>query len=131
MEIGDKLPELVKAITQQGIRRYANAAGDFNPIHVDAEFAKGTPFKGTIAHGFYVFAFLSELMMRSFGKRWTNGGRVDVRFKRPVRPGDTITLRAILSDRKIVGDRSHVVFDVVWKNQEQDVVLSGTASVPE
>ena len=131
MEIGDKLPELVKHITQEGIRRYANATGDFNPIHVDAEFAKGTPFKGTIAHGFYAFAFLSELMMRSFGKRWTNGGRVDVRFKRPVKPGDTITLRAILSDRKIVGDRSHVVFDIVWKNQEQDVVLSGTASVPE
>lgn len=131
MEIGEKLPELVKDITQEGINRYANATGDFNPIHVDEEFARGTPFKGTIAHGFYIFAFVSELMMRSFGKRWTNGGRVDVRFKRPVRPGDTITLRAILADREIAGGLSWLVFDMVWENQMEQPVLSGRVSIPE
>ena len=75
MEIGEKLPELVKNITQESINRYAGAAGDFNPIHVDEEFAKGTPFGGTIAHGFYIFAFLSELMTDNFGRKWTGGGR--------------------------------------------------------
>ena len=131
MEIGEKLPELVKNITQEGINRYADAAGDFNPIHVDEEYAKNTPFKGTIAHGFYIFAFLSELMTREFGRRWINGGCVDVRFKRAVRPGDTITLKAILSDREIIDGRPRLVFDVVWENQKQEPVLLGKASVPE
>jgi len=131
MEIGEKLPELVKDITQERISRYANATGDFNPIHVDEEFARGTAFKGTIAHGFFIFAFLSELMTRMFGKRWINGGRTDVRFKRPVRPGDTITLRAILADREIAGGLSRLVFDVVWENQMEQTVLSGRVSVPE
>ena len=131
MEIGEKLPELVKNITQEGINRYADAAGDFNPIHVDEEFARSTPFKGTIAHGFYVFAFLSELMTCQFGKRWVHGGRVDVRFKRPVRPGDTITLKAILADHEVIDGRSRLVFDVIWENQEQEPALMGKASVPE
>ena len=131
MEIGEKLPELIKAISQEGINCYGDAAGDFNPIHVDEEFARGTSFNGTIAHGFYIFAFLSELMMRSFGKKWTNGGRVDVRFKRPVRPGDTITLRATLVDREFRGSRSRLVFEVVWNNQRQETVISGKVSVSE
>ncbi len=131
MDIGDKLPELVKDISQENINRYAGAAGDFNPIHVDEEFARGTPFKGTIAHGFYVFAFLSELMMRSFGKKWTDGGCVDVRFKRPVRPGDTITLRLTLADRQLVEDHSRLIFDAVWENQVQETVISGNVSVLE
>jgi acyl dehydratase len=131
MKTGDKLPELVKEVTQEGIGRYASAAGDFNPIHVNEEFAKGTPFKGTIAHGFYVFAFLSELMMRNFGKRWTNGGCVDVRFKRPVRPGDTITLRMTLTDREFVEGRFRLIYDAVWENQIKEPVIVGRVSVPE
>ena len=131
MEIGEKLPDLVKDVTQETINLYADATGDFNPIHVDEEFAKTTAFKGTIAHGFYVFAFLSELMMRSFGKKWISGGFTDVRFKKPVRPGDTITLRATLADRDITAGRSMLVFDVVWENQSQEPVLVGKASVPE
>jgi 3-hydroxybutyryl-CoA dehydratase len=131
MEIGERLPELVKEISQEGINRYAEATGDFNPIHVDEEFAKNTSFQGTIAHGFYIFAFLSELMMRTFGKRWTDSGQVDVRFKRPVRPGDTITLRATLVDREWKGNHSRLVFDIGWENQRQEMVISGKVSVPE
>ena len=131
MEIGEKLPELVKVITQESINGYADATGDFNPIHVDEEFATDTPFGGTIAHGFYIFAFLSELMTGNFGRKWTDGGRVDVRFKRPVKPGDTITLGASLVEREFVDGHSRLVFDIVWENQLQEPVLLGRTSVPE
>jgi len=131
MEIGDKLPELVKEVTQESINLYADATGDFNPIHVDDEFAKTTPFKGTIAHGFFIFAYLSELMTKQFGKKWISGGATDVRFKKPVRPGDTITLRATLSDKKVKNNCSMLVFDVVWENQMHEPVIVGKASVPE
>jgi len=131
MEIGERLPELVKEITQEGINAYADATGDFNPIHVDEDFAGGTPFKGTIAHGFYIFGFLSELMTGHFSKRWTNSGRVDVRFKRPVRPGDTIRVKAALADRETIQDCDYLVFDLVWENQMLDPVIEGKAFIAE
>ena len=131
MVIGETLPELVKEITQESINAYADASGDFNPIHVNEEFAKDTPFKGTIAHGFYIFGFLNELMTRHFGKRWVNGGHVDVRFKKPVRPGDTITVKAVLAGREMRGDHGYLVMDVVWENQMGEPVIAGKAFVLE
>jgi 3-hydroxybutyryl-CoA dehydratase len=129
MEIGDRLLELVKEISQESINAYAEATNDFNPIHVDESFAKGTAFKGTIAHGFYIFGFVSELMTRYFGKRWTNGGHVDVRFKKPVRPGDTVTVKAIVAGREMKEGRSFLVVDVVWENQLKEPVITGKVFV--
>ena len=131
MTVGKTLPELVKEISQKSINNYAEATGDFNPIHVDEEFAKDTPFKGTIAHGFYILGFLSELMTRQFGKAWVQGGSLDVRFKKPVKPGDTITVRAKLVDRRTIKDQSHLVFDAVWENQMKEPVIMGRAFVRE
>jgi 3-hydroxybutyryl-CoA dehydratase len=129
MEKGDRLPEVVKEIGQESMNAYAEATNDFNPIHVDEAFAKETPFKGTIAHGFYIFGFVSELMTRHFGKRWTNGGHVDVRFKKPVRPGDTVTVKAIVAGREMKEGRSFLVLDVVWENQLKEPVITGQAFV--
>jgi 3-hydroxybutyryl-CoA dehydratase len=129
METGDRLPELVKEISQESMNAYAEATNDFNPIHIDEAFAKETPFKGTIAHGFYIFAFVSELMTRHFGKRWTNGGHVDVRFLKPVRPGDTITVKATVSGQEMKEGRSFLVLSVVWENQLKEPVIAGQAFV--
>jgi len=129
MEKGDRLPELVKEISQESMNAYAEATNDFNPIHVDEAFAKETAFKGTIAHGFYIFGFVSELMTRHFGKRWTNGGQVDVRFLKPVRPGDTITVKATVAGREMKEGRSFLVVDVVWENQLKEPVIIGKAFV--
>ena len=129
--IGNKLPDLVKQVSQESINRYAEATGDFNPIHVDEEFARKTPFKGTIAHGFYILAFLSELMTRHFGRKWVEEGTLDARFKKPVKPGDMVTVKAILADRKKAGDRTLLVFDAVWENQHSEAVITGQALVPE
>lgn len=131
IEIGHTLPELIKKISQASIDRYAEATGDFNPIHVDEEFAKETPFKGTIAHGFYILGFLSELMTQQFGKAWVQGGSLDARFKRPVKPGDTIIVKATLVDRKTVKGQACLVFDAVWENQLQEPVIAGQALVKE
>jgi 3-hydroxybutyryl-CoA dehydratase len=129
MEIGDRLPELVKHISQESINVYAEATNDFNPIQIDEAFAEGTAFKGTIAHGFYIFGFISELMPRHFGKKWIHGGHAYVRFKKPVRPGDTVTIRATLTGRELGEGRSLMVFDVVWENQLKEPVITGKVIV--
>ncbi|WP_051185091.1 MaoC family dehydratase [Desulfatiglans anilini] len=125
MNIEKQIPVLHKEISQDSIDEYAMATGDFNPIHVDLEYAKETPFKGTIAHGFYILGFLSELMTREFGMRWTNGGGFDVQFKRPVRPGDTICVRVNTRNRLKDCRSDRTYFEVVWTNRKNEIVILG------
>jgi 3-hydroxybutyryl-CoA dehydratase len=111
-----------KHITQDMISAYADASGDDNPIHVDETFAKTTPFGGTIAHGMLTLASISEMMAASFGKRWLAAGKLKVRFRAPARPGDTITASATLqTDHR---------YAVQVANQDGDVLISGTAELP-
>ena len=88
---GSSLPSVVKHVTQREINLYAEASGDFNPIHIDEAFAAKTPLGGTIAHGMLILAYASEMMTRAFGQSWLEGGRLSVRFKAAARPQDTIT----------------------------------------
>jgi 3-hydroxybutyryl-CoA dehydratase len=128
-EVIPEVPSLSRRITQQGIRRYAEASGDHNPIHVDEEYARTSLFGGTIAHGMLVLAYLSEMMAVAFGYEWLSGGRLKARFRAPARPGDTITARAEpRRARQIDGER---VFEyaVECHNQKGETLVSGTAEV--
>ncbi len=66
---GETLPPVVKHITQEKINLYAEASGDFNPIHVDKSFAAQTPLGGTIAHGMLILAYVSEIGRASCRER--------------------------------------------------------------
>ena len=93
LKTGGELPPITKDIDQERILGWARLSGDFNRLHVDPEYARETPFKGTIAHGPMSLAFLNELMMSCLGQGWVNGGRLlDVRFLSPIRPGDRIVI---------------------------------------
>ena len=87
---GLALPEMTKVVTQQNINLYAEASQDFNPVHINEEFARKTSLGGTVAHGMLILAYVSEMMTTAFGERWLAGGKLDVRFKAAARPGDTI-----------------------------------------
>ena len=88
---GDPLPTIEKVVTQDQIEKYARASGDFNPIHIDHEFAASTQFGGTIAHGMMVAATISEMMTAAFGRNWAESGSMKIRFRSPVKPGQRIT----------------------------------------
>ena len=91
MQEGDALPTVERHVTQARIDRYAEASGDFNPIHVDTDFAAASQFGGTIAHGMMIAATISEVMSAAFRMDWVERGRLKLRFKAPVLPGDTVT----------------------------------------
>ena len=127
---------LSRRVTQEGIRRYAEASGDFNPIHVDEEYARATPFGGTIAHGMLVLAYISETMAVAFGHDWLTGGRLKVRFRAPARPGDTLAVRAeprrarLLDGQARQTDGGRVFeYNVECSNQKGETLVSGTAEV--
>lgn len=115
---------LERRVSQEAINRYAEATGDFNPIHVDEDYARRTPFGGTIAHGMLVLAYLSEAMTAAFGRSWWEGGRLKVRFKGPARPGDTLTV-SVRPNR--AGERWEYAVAVTCGDE---TVVSGTAEVP-
>lgn len=127
LNIGDEFAPLIKKMTQEKINAYVSTAEDYNPIHVDVEFAKKTPFKGTIAPGFQCIAYISELMAREFGEGWYVGGTLDLRLTRPVRPGDTLVTRAMVADKKGVDGKKIVICDVRITNQNNEDVMLGTA----
>jgi 3-hydroxybutyryl-CoA dehydratase len=114
-----------QAITQERINAYADACGDHNPIHIDPEFARGTPFGGTIAHGMLVLALIGEMMHGTFGDAWSETGKLKVRFKAPTRPGDTVTASATLA-KEHDGVAEYAVH---CATQSGEVVIEGRASV--
>lgn len=116
---------VVRTLTQAQLNAYADASGDHNPIHVDEEFARGTPFGGTIAHGMLVLALIGEMMYAAFGDAWSGGGRLKVRFKAPTRPGDTVTASAQLLKS---GDGASE-YAVQCANQRGEVLIEGRAAV--
>ena len=126
---GTKLPELNKTITQEDINLYAEASQDFNPIHIDEEFAKKTPLGGTVAHGMLILAYLSQMMTAAFGRSWLIGGKLDVRFKVPARPGDTITMSGEISEIETNDEQVIVNCNVVCSNQKGETVIVGETTV--
>ncbi len=119
---------VARALSQDQLHAYAQAAGDHNPIHVDPEFARGTPFGGTIAQGMLVLAIIGEMMYRAFGERWATGGRLKVRFKAPARPGDTVTASALPARSRDGGAAQE--YTVQCTNQRGETLIEGRASVP-
>jgi 3-hydroxybutyryl-CoA dehydratase len=111
----------VRQLSQEQVRHYADATGDHNPIHVDEAFARATPFGGTIAHGMLVLASIAELMAAAFGEAWLMGGRLRVRFRAPARTDDMLTASAT--------PQGGGVYAVECRNQNGDVLISGTAEV--
>lgn len=119
------LPVLVKnPITRVQLAQYAGASGDFNPIHIDEEFAKKSPLGGVIAHGMLSMGFLSqfaEQLAADLGDVKT----VKVQFRLMVRPGDVITCEA---EQKELLD-GEIIFDIYAKNQHGDIVVKGETTI--
>jgi acyl dehydratase len=88
--VGDALPPLTRAVTQEQINEYAEASGDFNPIHVDPGFATAVGLPGTIAHGLFTLGILARAITRWAGDPSALQS-LEVRFSKPLVAGDSIT----------------------------------------
>ena len=123
------MPGVIKHVTQDDINLYAEASGDYNPIHVDEAFAAKTPLGGTVAHGMLILAYISEMMTRAFGEGWLSGGKLSVRFKAPARPKDAIAISGKIDTIEKKGESSYVSCSVEAGNQKGEVVVTGEAAV--
>jgi 3-hydroxybutyryl-CoA dehydratase len=126
---GKTLGPVVKRITQEKINLYAEASGDFNPIHVDESFAAKTPFGGTIAHGMLNLAYVSEMMTSAFGESWLSGGKLRAKFKESARPGDTLTVTGTIFCIEQESDVSYANCNFEVRNQKDETIVTGEAIV--
>lgn len=98
---------------------YAGASGDFNPIHIDPEFAKMVGLGGNILQGLCSMAFVAKMNTDWAGDPGALK-RIKVRFASPVRPEDVITVKGTVS--KVTGQRAKI--DMTAVNQDGTEVIT-------
>src|SRR5262249_1708041 len=128
--VGQEWESQGRTITQTDIVNFAGISGDFNPIHVDHEFAKTTPFRQPIAHGLLVFAIASGLGLHSPPMRTLAFHSIrEWHFKEPVYVGDTIRVRTkvLEKEERARGRRGVVTWQRQIMNQAGKVVQEGVS----
>lgn len=115
-----------KTITEADIVLFAGASGDNNAIHINEEFAKTTPFKGRIAHGMLSASVISAAIAGKLPGPGTIYMAQNLRFKAPVRPGDTV--HAEVTVKEVQSEKGRVTLETVCTVGGK-VVIEGDALV--
>jgi acyl dehydratase len=127
--IGQEWESGGRTVTQADIVNFAGISGDFNPIHVDHEYAKKSYFQQPIAHGLLVQSIASGLAlgMRPMRTLALLGVR-DWHFRAPVFIGDTIRvkIRVLEKELKKRGTRGVIAWQHQILNQSDKIVQEGT-----
>ena len=125
LSIGQEWESQGRTVTEADIVNFAGLSGDFNPIHMDHEFAKTTPFRRPIAHGILIMAIGSGLGTNSPPVRTVAFiGIRDWQFKGPVFAGDTIKVRTKVLSKELRGrgKRGEVTWQRTLVNQDGRIV---------
>jgi phosphate acetyltransferase len=126
MQVGDQA-SLVHIVGRDDIALFAAVSGDENPTHLDAKYASTDMFGHIVAHGMWTGALVSAVL----GTKLPGPGTIylgqDLKFLKPVSPGDTITATVTVKEKR-PGKRI-ILLDTVCTNQKGDRVLSGIATV--
>ena len=134
-ELNDEIPSVTKKITQASINQF-EACGilDRENIHNSPELARERlGYTHPLASGRMSIAFAAESLRKFFGPDvFNHTGTVNLKFLRPVKDGDTITVHGAVSHLEKVDTGTSVVVDVYCENQNRDktAIGMGTAVVP-
>ncbi|SDF49429.1 MaoC family dehydratase [Sporolituus thermophilus] len=126
IKIGDKA-SMSKTVTEYDVYTFAGLTGDFNPVHVNSEFAKTTMFKERIAHGMLSAGFISAVLGTALPGMNTIYLAQELAFKAPVKIGDTVTATVEVLE-KIEG-KNRIILKTTVTNQDGVVVVDGKATV--
>jgi 3-hydroxybutyryl-CoA dehydratase len=133
-EIGQAITSVGRTVTEADVVAFAALSGDWNSIHTDAEFAADHPFGQRVAHGLLCMSIASGLAMRlGFLEETALAFREigDWKFSLPVFMGDTIRVRATITEtkpmRRLGGGLVNLKVEIL--NQDDKVVQRGTWGV--
>ena len=125
ISLGQKA-EYEKQVTDEDVRKFADISGDYNPIHLNDDFAKDSMFGARIAHGILTASHISAVIGYIFpGPGWIYLGQ-SLQFRAPVKIGDTVHTAVEVTDT--VAEKNIVDLSTVCKVGDT-VVLKGTATI--
>ena len=116
-----------RLVTDELVRNFAELSGDFNPLHLDDDYAGTTRFGKRIAHGMLTGAFISAVLGYEFAERRIVYLSQTMRFVAPVFIGDTVTVTATVT--AIREDKGLVTLRTDCSNQDGLSVVTGEAVV--
>lgn len=126
IHVGDKA-SLSKTISEYDVYAFAGVTGDFNPVHVNAEFAKNSLFKQRIAHGMISAGLISAVLGTKLPGIDTIYMNQELSFLAPVLYGDTLTATVECIEKD---DKKHrIIFRTTVTNQNDKLVTDGKARV--
>jgi len=128
LQVGQEWESPARTVTEADIVNFAGLSGDYNPIHVDHEFCKTTPFRRPIAHGLLGVAITSGLGLNSPPLRTLAFMSIrEWHFREPIFIGDTIRIRSkvLQIEPRARGRRGVITFQRQIVNQEDRVVQEG------
>jgi phosphotransacetylase/acyl dehydratase len=125
INVGDSAT-LVRTLTEQDIKLFAVMSGDINPAHVDPDYAMSSRFHEVIGHGMWSGALISTVLGTQFPGPGTIYLGQNLRFRRPVKIGDTVTIKVTVKEK---AEKGKVVLDTECTNQDGELVVSGNADV--
>lgn len=136
LQVGEEIVSPARTVTESDIVSFAGLSGDYNALHTDEEFARGTLFQGRVAHGLLGLSIASGLFTRTefmqriqkallafLGLTW--------KFTGPIKIGDTIYVKVKLVDKKETKrpDRGIIVLERTVINQRDEVVQQGETTL--
>jgi 3-hydroxybutyryl-CoA dehydratase len=126
IKIGDTF-SVEKEVTDELIRQFADVSGDYNPLHLDEEFAKTTRFGKRIAHGMLTSSFISAVLGYKLNVRKIVYLGQTLKFKHPTYIGDKVTARATV--KKIREDKPIITIETICINQDGVLLVEGEATI--
>ena len=113
--------------TQEDVHTFARLTGDYNPIHFDKDYAAKTPYKKTVVHGMLAASAFSGVMGMHFPGEGSIVLQRDIKFIRPVFPGEKYVMRFKLTD---IDHATHeLTIKTVLKNEKGQVCINGVSRI--
>lgn len=126
LKVGDSA-RMTKRFTDKDVRDFAKLSEDQNPLHLDEEYARTTPFGGRIVHGILVSSMFSALLASQLPGQGTIYLQQTLSFKKPVYLGQEIA--ASVQVITIREDKPIVTLRTICTNEKNEIVIEGEAVV--
>ena len=124
-----KFKSIEKFISEQKVQEYAEVSGDFNPIHLDDNYAKKTEFKNKIVHGMLLISNINELMFRNFKDSWNKCGALKIKFRNPLVVNSKLITKGKIKKIDKNNDGTLYTCEVMCKDEDDNILINGIASV--
>jgi 3-hydroxybutyryl-CoA dehydratase len=133
LSTGDAISGPVFAVSRESIRLFCDGSLDYNPLHLDDDYMKNdfgkTNFGGIIMHGMNNFGLITRMLTDWAYPAGAIHRRLETRWVKPVKPGDTIQPVGIIKAKQATQKSRWVLIDVLVKNQHDEKVATGEATV--